>query len=81
MNQTKDKRLDQQKSRRRERRLLPRVGPFAVAFAIICAIGSFLIFAGMTPIEPTDETVSLLFLLDFIIVLICSALSLTRRCC
>jgi two-component system nitrogen regulation sensor histidine kinase NtrY len=70
MNQTKDKRLDQQKSRRRERRLLPRVGPFAVAFAIICAIGSFLIFAGMTPIEPTDETVSLLFLLDFITVLI-----------
>jgi two-component system nitrogen regulation sensor histidine kinase NtrY len=70
MKQTKDKRLDQQKSRRRERRLLPRLGPFAVAFAIICAIASFLIFAGMTPIEPTDDTVSLLFLLDIIAVLI-----------
>ena len=70
MKQTRDKRLDQQKSRRRERRLLPRLGPFAVAFAIICAIASFLIFAGMTPIEPTDDTVSLLFLLDTIAVLI-----------
>jgi two-component system nitrogen regulation sensor histidine kinase NtrY len=70
MKQTKDNRLDQQKSRRRERRLLPRLGPFAVAFAIICAIASFLIFAGMTPIEPTDDTVSLLFLLDIIAVLI-----------
>ena len=70
MKKTKDKRLDQQKSRRRERRLLPRLGPFAVAFAIICAIASFLIFAGMTPIEPTDETVSLLFMLDVTAVLI-----------
>jgi two-component system nitrogen regulation sensor histidine kinase NtrY len=70
MTQATDKRLDQQKARRRERRLLPRIGPFIVALAIACAIGSFLVFAGMTPIEPTDDIVSLLFLVDFIIVLL-----------
>jgi len=53
------------KQRRRERRLLPRVGPFIVAFAIFCAVASFLIFAGLTPITPTDETVTILFLVDF----------------
>jgi two-component system nitrogen regulation sensor histidine kinase NtrY len=70
MTQATDKRLDQQKARRRERRLLPRIGPFIVALAIACAIGSFLVFAGMTPVEPTDDIVSLLFLIDFIIVLL-----------
>ena len=70
MKQAKDKRLDQKKSRRRERRLLPQIGPFAVASAIVCAIASFLIFAGMTPITPTPDTLSILFLIDFIIVLV-----------
>ena len=70
MTQAKDKRLDAKKSRRGERRLLPRLGPFVVAFAIICAIFSFLIFAGLTPITPTDETVSAIFVVDFVIVLI-----------
>jgi two-component system nitrogen regulation sensor histidine kinase NtrY len=51
--------------RRRDRRLLPRLGPFVVAFAIFCAVGSFLIFAGLTPIAPTDDTVVVLFLVDF----------------
>ena len=78
MNQTKDKRLDQQNSRRRERRLLPRLG-IPVASAIICAIASFLIFAGMTPIEPTDGTVSLLFLLDIIAVSISARLHRFRN--
>ena len=70
MIQAKDKRLDAKKSRRGERRLLPRLGPFVVALAIICAIFSFLIFAGLTPITPTDETVSAIFVVDFVIVLI-----------
>jgi two-component system, NtrC family, nitrogen regulation sensor histidine kinase NtrY len=70
MIQGKDKRLDAKKSRRGERRLLPRLGPFVVALAIICAIFSFLIFAGLTPITPTDETVSAIFVVDFVIVLI-----------
>ena len=48
MDHPKDKKLDQKKSRRGERRLLPRVGPFVVAFAMFCAIFSFLIFAGLT---------------------------------
>ena len=70
MTQAKEKRLDTKKARRGERRLLPRLGPFIVAFAIICAIFSFLIFAGLTPITPTDETVSAIFVVDFVIVLI-----------
>lgn len=70
MNQGKDKKLDRKRSRRGERRLLPRIGPFVVALAIICAIFSFLIFAGLTPITPTDETVSILFMVDFAIVLV-----------
>ncbi len=55
------------KQRRRERRLLPRLGPFIVAFAIFSAVGSFLIFAGLTPITPTADTVTILFLVDFAI--------------
>ncbi len=70
MKQATEKRLDQKKSRRRERRLLPRIGPFAVAFAILCAIASFLIFAGMTPLTPTADLLSILFLIDFAIVLV-----------
>jgi two-component system nitrogen regulation sensor histidine kinase NtrY len=69
-----DKKLDGKKSRRGERRLLPRVGPFVVALAILGAIASFLIFAGLTPINPTDDTVSILFLVDFGIVLVLLAL-------
>ncbi len=69
MNQPDHKKLDRKKERRGERRLLPRLGPFVVAFAIVCAIGSFLVFVGLTPIKPTDDTVSALFLADFAIVL------------
>jgi len=65
MNRTTDK--ETRKPRRRERRLLPRLGPFIVAFAIFAALGSFLVFAGLTPIAPTDDTVTLLFLADFAI--------------
>ena len=70
MSQAREKRLDRKRARRRERRLLPRLGPFIVSFAIISAIGSFLIFANLTPINPTDETVSLLFLVDFLTALV-----------
>ena len=60
-----EKRLDQKKSRRRERRLLPQSGRSPVAFAIFCAIASFLIFAGMTPLDADRRPVSILFLIDF----------------
>jgi two-component system nitrogen regulation sensor histidine kinase NtrY len=65
MKRLSDPAAESRKPRRRERRLLPRLGPFVVAFAIFCAVASFLIFAGLTPIAPTDETVSILFLVDF----------------
>ncbi len=74
MKHAKDKEPEQVKPRRRERRLLPRVGPFVVAFAILCAVGSFLIFAGLTPLRPTDSAVSILLLVDFGIVIVLLAL-------
>jgi two-component system nitrogen regulation sensor histidine kinase NtrY len=64
MKRTADK-GETRRPRRRDRRLLPRIGPFIVAFAIFCAVFSFLIFAGLTPITPTDDTVVILFLVDF----------------
>ncbi|MCW2273450.1 HAMP domain-containing protein [Rhodoblastus acidophilus] len=66
----KGDREEMRKQRRRERRLLPRLGPFIVAFAIFCAVASFLIFAGLTPITPTDEKVTILFLVDFAVLLL-----------
>ncbi|MBB4199618.1 PAS domain-containing sensor histidine kinase [Rhodoblastus sphagnicola] len=65
MNRTSEP--ETRKPRRRERRLLPRLGPFVVVAAIFCALGSFLIFAGLTPIAPTDDTITILFLVDFAI--------------
>ena len=44
--------------------MLSRLGPFVVAIAILCAIGSFLIFAGLTPLTPTDQNVQYLFIID-----------------
>ena len=67
MNEGGGQSLDHKKARRRDRRLLPRLGPFIVAFSILGAIASFLVFAGLTPIAPTDDTLTLLFLADFII--------------
>ncbi|MCW2285522.1 two-component system nitrogen regulation sensor histidine kinase NtrY [Rhodoblastus acidophilus] len=63
-------REEMRKQRRSERRLLPRLGPFIVTFAIFCAVASFLIFAGLTPITPTDEKVTILFLVDFGVLLL-----------
>jgi len=73
MGGTNDKE-EMRKQRRRERRLLPRLGPFIVAFAIFCAVASFLVFAGLTPIPPTDDTVTVLFLIDFAVLLLLLAL-------
>jgi two-component system nitrogen regulation sensor histidine kinase NtrY len=41
--------------RKRGRRFHFRFGPAAVGFAVFVALGSFVIFAGYTPIEPTED--------------------------
>ncbi|WP_243067212.1 sensor histidine kinase NtrY-like [Candidatus Rhodoblastus alkanivorans] len=45
-----------------------------MAVAILCAIGSFLIFAGLTPLTPTDQNVKYLFFVDAAIAVILAAL-------
>jgi two-component system nitrogen regulation sensor histidine kinase NtrY len=70
----KEKSPESRRSRRRERRFLSRLGPFAVAVAILCAIGSFLIFAGLTPLTPTDQNVQYLFVVDAAIAIMLAAL-------
>jgi two-component system, NtrC family, nitrogen regulation sensor histidine kinase NtrY len=74
MTQDKENRPDSRKSRRAPRSALSRVGPFVVAIAILCAIGSFLIFAGLTPLTPTDQNVQYLFIVDAAIVALLAAL-------
>jgi len=74
MTENKENRPDSRNSRRRERSFLSRLGPFVVAVAILCAIGSFLIFAGLTPLTPTEQNVQYLFIVDAVIVLILAAL-------
>ncbi len=54
--------------------MLSRLGPFVVAIAILCAIGSFLIFAGLTPLTPTDQNVQYLFIIDAAIAAVLAAL-------
>lgn len=51
------------------RRLISRLGPAAVILAIAAALTSFLIFAGYTPIAPTDPVVSILFLINLLCIL------------
>src|SRR5579872_6087601 len=48
----------------RPRRLMSIFGPMAVIIAFAAATISFLIFAGYTPIAPTDEVVLTLFLIN-----------------
>jgi two-component system nitrogen regulation sensor histidine kinase NtrY len=74
MKPEKETRPETRKSRRRDRRFLSRLGPFVVAVAILIAIGSFLIFAGLTPLTPTDQNVQYLFYLDGAVALILSLL-------
>ncbi len=70
MNEKDDRRLDKKRARHRERRLFSRLGPFIVALSIALAVGSFLIFAGLTPFRQSDELVIFLFALDALAVLV-----------
>jgi len=54
---------------RKRPRLLTRLGLAAVVLAIAAAMTSFLIFAGYTPIPPTDVVVLTLFLINVLCIL------------
>ncbi len=56
-------------ARKRPRRLISRLGPPAVVLALGAAMASFLIFAGYTPIAPTDVVVLSLFLVNVVCIL------------
>lgn len=51
------------------RRTVSRLGLFAIATALVSALATFIIFAGYSPIPPTDQVVLSLFLLNIVIVL------------
>jgi two-component system, NtrC family, nitrogen regulation sensor histidine kinase NtrY len=57
-------------SRKRERRLTTRFGPFVVILALVVALASFLIFADYTPIQPTTPVVLGLFVANVFIILV-----------
>ena len=59
---------------RRQGRLVTRFGLYVVGFAVVLALTSFLIFAGFTPILPTDPIVIGLFLANALVILILLAL-------
>jgi two-component system nitrogen regulation sensor histidine kinase NtrY len=40
------------------------LGPFAVGLALLCAILTFVVLIGLTPIEPTPEVVNTFYLID-----------------
>ena len=46
---------------RARRRLTARIGPAAVGFALFVALGSFVVFAGYSPIAPTNDVLFGLF--------------------
>jgi two-component system nitrogen regulation sensor histidine kinase NtrY len=52
------------------RRILPRLGPFLVAFALASALASFFILAGLTTVAPTNEVVLGLLISDVVAVLL-----------
>ncbi|MBL8588038.1 MAG: PAS domain-containing sensor histidine kinase [Methylobacteriaceae bacterium] len=59
---------------RGERGAVARFGPLAVSLAILCALATILIFAGLTPVAPTNEVVLGLFAADGVIILVLFAL-------
>ncbi len=74
MNKANENQPETRRLRRRDRRLPSRLGPYVVGLAILIAIGSFLLFAGLTPFTPTEENVKYIFLLDAAAVAVLAAL-------
>jgi len=58
----------------RQSRLVTRFGLYIVGFAVLLAFGSFLIFAGLTPLLPTDDIVIGLFIANAVVILVLLAL-------
>ena len=52
------------------RNLLMRLGPYVVALALALALATFLIFAGFTPVLPTNCVVLTLFASDALVILV-----------
>ena len=63
-----------QVSRGTAARVLTRLGPFAVVFALVCALASFFILSGLTAIAPTGDIVTALFIADVVAILILVAI-------
>ncbi|HYP58251.1 MAG TPA: PAS domain-containing sensor histidine kinase [Beijerinckia sp.] len=57
-------------ARRRERHFMSRLGPVVVFLALAVALVSFLIFAGYTPIPPTDAVILGLFIANVLSILL-----------
>ncbi len=74
MKKNKENRPESRQSLRRDRRLPSRLGPYVVGLAILIAIGSFLLFAGLTPFTPTEANVKYLFVVDAAAVAVLAAL-------
>ncbi len=55
---------------RRGRGLWANIAPAAVVFALVCALSSFFVLAGLTPLEVTNQVATVLFGLDLAAVLI-----------
>ena len=52
------------------RRFVSRFGPVAVAVAVLLALASFLIFANLTPIPPSDLVILVLFIANLVVILV-----------
>ena len=61
-----------------DRRFLSRFGPIVVTIAVLLAAFTLVVFAGYTPIVPTDVVVVNLFLANFGIILILAILMVTE---
>ena len=62
----------------RGRRIAAKLGPVIVLCAILSALASFFILAGLTPIAPTNDVVLSLFAADIVVVLALVGLVLTE---
>ncbi len=61
---------DGSRASKAERRLTTRLGPIVVVLALAVALASFLVFAGFTPIAPTDSVLLGLFVVNVLGILL-----------
>ena len=64
--------------RKGQRRFSTTFGPYAVILALVIALGSFLIFAGYTPVAPSDNVILGLFLVNVLIIFLLFSLVLSE---